>query len=136
MVEKTQTESRANLLTFCLQLIRIKDEKSATDRRLARTIWLKDNRLVDQTGAVIFLFIIASDGISQSESCQYKTDNSNKTINSQHWQHPLSYKFPQRYVDFYINRGSQVYTSFRSLLNECHWHSATLWKRANRLPLW
>ena len=28
-------------------------------------------------------------------------------------------------TSFYVIRGSQVYTSFRSLLNECRWHSAT-----------
>ena len=37
---------------------------------------------------------------------------------------------------FYVIRGSQVSVSLRSLQNECHWHSATLWRRTNRLPLW
>jgi len=37
---------------------------------------------------------------------------------------------------FYVIRGSQVSVSLRSLQNECHWHSATLCWRTNRLPLW
>ena len=31
---------------------------------------------------------------------------------------------------------SDVDALYRSLQNECHRHSATLWRRTNRLPFW